>query len=78
MLEYIHMDSNNNQYSLKSNYSLDIVNKICSMDQNVLNFGRTLVTYVYIVQNNMYILNGRTLGDRQGQFSCYTSQGAVL
>ena len=46
------------------------------MDSNVPKFGGTLVNDNVCVENSMYLLNGRTLGNIHGLFICYPLQGS--
>ena len=47
-----------------------------SCDKSVVKqTGRWLI-YIKCVDNQLYILNGRTLGDLTGQFTCHTPRGS--
>ena len=73
LVDFIQMDGENNVCDIPSNYTCDYVHKRSSMDKVVQKYGRKFVRLC--VDNNMYILNGRTLGDLQGNATCYSPNG---
>ena len=76
LADYIVMDNVNNQYPLPLNYSQDQINSPCSMDRSVQKNGQRLDD-IYI-DNNVRILNGRSLGDLRGSFTCMSPQGSSV
>eukprot|EP00745_Piridium_sociabile_P026199 TRINITY_DN41690_c0_g1_i7.p1 TRINITY_DN41690_c0_g1~~TRINITY_DN41690_c0_g1_i7.p1 ORF type:complete len:182 (+),score=0.50 TRINITY_DN41690_c0_g1_i7:458-1003(+) len=70
------MDNNHNYYNLPKNYVYDNCYKRCSMDLIVQKNGRRLVNMC--TDNQLYILNGRMLGDLQGKFTCFHPQGCSV
>ena len=71
--DFIKMDGDNNVYDIPSCYITDKVHKRHSSDKVIQKFGRKLTQMC--IDNNMYILNGRTLGDLQGNPTCLSPQG---
>ena len=55
------------------NYSLDKINSRCSMDKSVQKNGRRLANIC--IDNSVYILNGRSLGDLRTSYTCISPQG---
>lgn len=73
LIDYVEFDDDNLRYSLPSNYVTDSLHRRLSMDKTVHKYGRKLVNIS--LNNNLFILNGRSLGDIYGKFTCYTPQG---
>ena len=71
--DFIQMDDDNDVYDIQSNFMADCVHKRHSSDKVVQKYGRKLVEIC--IDDNMYILNGRTLGDLQGNSTCFSSRG---
>ena len=76
LADYIVMDNVNNQYPLPLNYSQDQINSRCSMDRSVQKNGRRLADIC--IDNSICILNGRSLGDLRGSFTCMSPQGRLF
>ena len=76
LADYIFMDNVNNQYPLPLSYSRDQINSRCSMDKSVQKNGRRLTNIC--IDNSVCILNGRSLGDQRGSYTCMSSQGSSL
>jgi exonuclease III len=76
LIDYIQMDNNHNYYNLPNNYVYDNCYKRCSMDLIVQKNGRRLVNMC--TDNQLYILNGRMLGDLQGKCTCFHPQGCSV
>ena len=70
--DYIIMDNVNNQYPLPLNYSQDQINGRCPMDKSAQKNGRRLTNIC--IDNSVCILNGRSLGDLRGSFTCMSPQ----
>ena len=75
-IDYIQMDSNHNYYKLPNNYDYETFHERHSMDQIIQKNGRRLVNIC--MNNQLYIQNGRTLGDLQGKFTCFQPQGCSV
>ena len=73
MEDYIQMDGDNNVYTMPSYYMTDAVSKRYSSDSITQKYGRKLINIC--IDNNIYILNGRTLGDLQGSPTCFSPKG---
>ena len=71
--DFIQMDDDNNIYNMPSYYIADTVHKRHSSDRIVQKCGRKLIKIC--TDNNMYILNGRTLGDLLGSPTCFSPKG---
>lgn len=71
--DFIQCDSDNNRYPLPDNYCFDNFRNRQSYDKVILKQGRRLVNAC--INNNLYILNGRTLGDVHGNYTCFTYNG---
>ena len=52
------------------------IDKRCSRDLQVNSYGRSLLELC--IGNNLFVLNGRTMGDFLGQFTCHTYNGASV
>ena len=76
LTDYIVMDNINNQYPLPLNYSQYQINSRCSMDRSVQKNGRRLADIC--IDNSICILNGRSLGDLRGSFTCMSLQGSSV
>ena len=76
LTDYILMDSDKNVYTLPHNYQYNLVSDRCSMDKTIQKNGRQLVNIC--IENNLCMLNGRTLGDLQGRFTCHTPNGSSV
>lgn len=77
LMDYITNDSESeNRYTLPECYTIDNVHARRSMDALVQKNGRKLVDAC--LDNNLCILNGRTIGDLQGHFTCITPLGASV
>ena len=76
LTDYIVMDNVNNQYPLPLNYSQYQINSRCSMDRSVQKNGRRLADIC--IDNSICILNGRSLGDMHGSFTCMSPQGSSV
>ena len=74
--DYIAHDSDSNHYPLPDNYNCELTSKRTSMDNTVNKYGRKLASIC--LDNNMHILNGRTLGDLRGKYTCHTAQGSSI
>ena len=60
--------------SLPIQFYSKITSKRCNQDLTKNKYGQRLTEYC--IASGMYIINGRTLGDRQGKKTCYQSNGA--
>lgn len=77
--DYIEMDDDDDDDHsdhLPNNYSFEDLHNRNSMDKLVQKSGRRLISIC--IDNNMYILNGRTLGDLDGRFTCYNHNGSSV
>ena len=70
------IESNNNKYSpLPAFTSLyDIPSIRNNMDTSVNSFGRELIDLC--ISSNLIVVNGRTLGDFAGRYTCFTYNGS--
>jgi exonuclease III len=75
LADYITNDFNN-QCPLPTCYSSDSLHRRQSMDTVIQKAGRKLANIC--VENSLYILNGRTIGDLQGNYTCITTHGASV
>ena len=69
-------DTDHDFYVLPDVCSLKYDRSRCSMDSAVHKAGRRLVNMC--IDNNLIILNGRTLGDMEGKYTCHTPQGSSV
>ena len=76
LTDYITMDSNNNCYTLPESYQFDYINDRMSMDTLIQKNGRRCVNIC--IENNLCILNGRTLGDLMGKYTCFPNKGCSV
>lgn len=76
LTDFIEMDSHPKYYKLPEKYAYDNFYHRCTMDSVVQKNGRILVNMC--TDNQLYILNGRTLGDLQGRFTCFQPQGCSV
>lgn len=76
MNDFITMDSDNNYCLLPQTYYFDRLHGRSSMDKTVSKYGRKFVNMC--TDNMLSIMNGRTLGDLQGRFTCNTPQGSSV
>ena len=76
LADYIVMDNVNNQYPLPLNYSQDQINSRCSMDKCVQKKGRRLTNIC--IDNSVCILNGRSLGNLHGAYTCMSPRGSSV
>ena len=75
LADCIVMDNVNNQYPLPLNYSQYQINSRCSM-HSVQKNGRRLADIC--IDNSICILNGRSLWDLRGSFTCMSPQGSSV
>lgn len=74
--DFITMDRVSNHYHLPPDYTYDNARKRISMDKTVTKYGKHFVEMC--LNNRMTILNGRTLGDLEGKYTCHTPQGSSV
>jgi hypothetical protein len=74
--DFIEMDNENNVYELPSNYSFDTLHGRKSMDHLTQKPGKRLLKMC--IENDLSILNGRTLGDLEGHFTCHNQKGSSV
>ena len=76
-VDFISMDSENNYYQLPTDYQFDKATERLSMDEKRVNkSGRRLISAC--IDNNICVLNGRTLGDLEGHYTCHSPQGSSV
>ena len=76
LTDFIQIDSQQKPYDLPHDYLYDNVHQRCSMDKLIQKNGRRIIDIC--IDNNLHILNGRTLGDLQGKFTCFHPQGCSV
>ena len=76
LCDYISNDGDNNQYTLPNGYVSDTFHPRRSADIITTKSGRKLSNIC--IDNDLYILNGRTIGDLYGACTCVTPNGTSV